>query len=211
MAELQIIEAVKEGNIARVRELIGSGADVNQQDEQGWAPLNFAASKGDLTIAKLLLEKGADVFQAGQDNRTPYMIALAASHLETAKLLREVEDQASDGKLARPERSYCKAYYLKQLRTFPGWQKEEGNWRAGMAGAREEDADPLTSEGIVFIHEDYTVTQSMWPGENAIFTNVTPEWRAFCASELKFSVPGDLDLIVAASANGVELNSHREV
>jgi hypothetical protein len=199
MAELQIIEAVKEGDIARVKELISSGADINQQDEQGWTPLNFAVGKGDLAIVKLLLEKGADVFQTGRDHRTPYMIALAASHLETARLLREVEDHASDGKLARPERSYCKAYYLKQLRTFPGWQKEEDNWRAGMAEAREDNADTLTSESIVFIHQDYTVTQSMWPGEDAIFTNVTPEWRAFCASELKFSVPGDLDLIMPAS------------
>jgi len=109
MNDLALIDAVKAGDYDKSSALINEGADVNQQDEQGWTPLNFAAGKGNLALVKLLVEKGAEIFKVGRDQRTPYMIALAAGRVSVVKSLREMEDQYPGEKPARPERKYCKA------------------------------------------------------------------------------------------------------
>jgi len=91
MDNLQLIEAVKANNLASVKEFIESGADLNQQDEQGWTPLSWAAGKGNPEIVGLLIERGADPLKVGRDRRTPYKIALAAGNAEVAMLLRNAE------------------------------------------------------------------------------------------------------------------------
>src|SRR5262249_58866336 len=73
-----LFEAARGGDLETAERLLESGADVNQGDEQGWTPLNFASGRGNLAMVKLLIEKGADPFKTGRDNRTPYTIALAA-------------------------------------------------------------------------------------------------------------------------------------
>ncbi len=45
MSDLKLIEGAKAGNSKAVEALVESGADVNQQDKQGWTALNFAAGK----------------------------------------------------------------------------------------------------------------------------------------------------------------------
>ena len=201
MSELQLIEAVKADNSAVVKELIGSGEDVNQQDERGWTPLNWAAGKGNLEVVTLLVEHGADILKVGRDQRTAYMIALAAGHAEVARFLRQAEDQTAGRKVSSPARKYCKAYYLKSFRQFPNWTENRINWKeknnGDASGAGREDKG--FSEGsIVFLHQDYTVTESMWHDENVIFDQVTPEWKEFCDTVLDFKIPDDLDLIASA-------------
>jgi uncharacterized protein len=202
MAELQLIEAVKAANFSAIKEFIGAGGDINQQDEHGWTPLNWAAGKGNLEIVKYLCEKGADVFKTGRDLRTPYLIALAAGHAGAARYLREAEDKVEGDKPVRPERKYCKAYLLKDLRRFSGWSESKINWKEkkvdeNPAGAEAEQTS-FTEEDVVFIHQDYTVTQSMWHDENVLFNRVSPEWKEFCTTSLNFKVLDDLDLIVPA-------------
>jgi ankyrin repeat protein len=200
MNELRLIEEIKAENVASIKELIEAGADVNCQDEQGWTPLNWAAGKGDLEMVKLLVSRGADVFKVGRDQRTPYLIALAAGHVEVVKFLRQAEDKAGGEKSARPERKYCKAYYLRDLRQFPNWVESKINWKDEKSQPSENGErkpQPGSDQDIAFLHQDYTVTQSMWHGENVIFNQVTTEWKEFCAGALRFKVPDDLDLIVA--------------
>jgi uncharacterized protein len=200
MNELRLIEEIKADNVTSAKELIESGGDVNWQDEQGWTPLNWAAGKGNLEVVKLLVSRGADVFKVGRDQRTPYLIALAAGHVEVVKFLRQAEDEAGEEKPARPERKYCKAYYLRDFRQFPNWVESKINWKDDPPQPSENGerkAQPLTDVEIAFLHQDYTVTQSMWHGENVIFNQVTTEWKEFCAVALKFKAPEDLDLIVA--------------
>jgi hypothetical protein len=200
MNGLRLVEEIKAGNVAYVKELIESGADVNWQDEQGWTPLNWAAGIGNLEMVKLLVSRSADVFKVGRDQRTPYLIALAAGHVEVVKFLRHAEDEAGGEKPARPERKYCKAYYLRDFRQFANWVESKINWKDEKPQSSEDgegkDQSPPDEE-IAFLHQDYTVTQSMWHGENVIFDQVTAEWKGFCASALKFKAPDDLDLIVA--------------
>jgi len=53
-------EAVKEGNIDKVRALITQGADVNKAARGGKFPLHFAVEVGSLPIAEALLDAGAN-------------------------------------------------------------------------------------------------------------------------------------------------------
>lgn len=198
MSDLQVIEAVKAGNSAAVEELIGSGADVNQQDEQGWTPLNWAAGRGDLDLVRMLVGRGADVSKVGRDLRTPYKIALAAGHREAAKFLRDAEAEAGGGEGGEPERKYVKAYRLEELRKYDGWREERINWKEdGDAGNNGDGGKGLSDDSVVFLHQDLTVTESMWHDENVIFNRVTPEWEEFCKQELEFKVPDDLDFCVS--------------
>jgi hypothetical protein len=203
MSVTELIEAVKGGDTSKVLKLIEAGDDVNGHgDEQEWTPLNYAAGKGNLDMVKLLVDKGADVFNVGRDRRTPYQIAVAASRVEVARYLQVAEEKAGGDKdkissRAWEDRPYCKAYHLRDLRRFPQWTESRIDWK-DKEDEEEASADgdkEFSDDDIVFIHQDFTVTQSMWHDENIIFNAVTPAWKEFCQSELEFRVPTDFDLI----------------
>jgi uncharacterized protein len=180
MSQMEFIEAIKSGNRAAVAEMIDAGAELNQQDKQGWLPLNWAAGSGQLEIVELLLERGADPLATGRDLRTPQMIALAAGHAEVVKRLRRAEAEAKGAATDSSDRKYCTAYHLGDLRRYPSWSSE---------------AQDLSDDGVVFLHQDYTVTKSIWAGEDVVFDNVTDQWKEFCNTQLQFAVPDALDLI----------------
>ena len=194
MGDVQLIEAVKAGDLATVEALLASGVDVHQQDEQGWTPLNWAAGKGDVAMVESLLKHGADIFTVGRDQRTPYMIALAAARVEVARLLREAEEKAGGAKNhSQQPRKYCKAYYLKDLRAFSGWSESQ---------TEDGDVHTVSDNDVVFLHQDLTVTTSMWHNENVLFNQRIPEWEDFCTAVLQFKVPDDFDLIPQAQHAG---------
>jgi len=193
MSDLQLIDAVKIGQLARVEEALNAGADIHQQDEQGWTPLNWAAGRGSVEIVSLLLNRGAEVFQTGRDQRTPYKIALAAKHIDVARLLKEAEQAVSGASGDSTSRDYARAYLLGELRKFTDWREEKEIIPADENGNSHE----LSDEDVVFLQEDFTVTQLIWPGENVIFNQSTPEWIEFCTQELQFKVPDDFDLITS--------------
>lgn len=195
--KLELVSAVKESDIGKARELCDAGADVHQQDENGWTSLNWAAGQGNAELVRLLLDRGADVTKTGRDNRTPLMIAKAAGRKEVAEILTEAEKEKGVWEDPRETRPYCKAYYLKDLRRFDAWREKEaavggGDGPAAAAEDDGQDSGPLTDESIVYLHQDFTVSRSMWHGEDVISDEVTPDWRVFCERELEFEIPEDL-------------------
>lgn len=200
MSDLQLIDAVKTGQAAKVEEALNAGADIHQQDEQGWTPLNWAAGRGNVEIVSLLLNRGADVFRTGRDQRTPYRIALAARHIEVARLLKKAEQAVNGASGDSTSRDYARAYLLGELRKFSDWREEKINWKETAAANENGNSRELSDDDLVFLQQDFTVTELIWPGENVIFNRTTPEWIDFCTQELQFKVPDDFDLITSTTA-----------
>jgi ankyrin repeat protein/beta-lactamase regulating signal transducer with metallopeptidase domain len=64
------------GNLARVKELVATGSNVNAKDEFGWTPLFWAGCAGQTTVAEFLIENKADL--AAQDGRGHSLLHQAA-------------------------------------------------------------------------------------------------------------------------------------
>jgi hypothetical protein len=77
--------------------------------------------------------------------------------------------------------NYCKAYSLDRVEKWPEWKNKV---RPNMEIARIGDEEAATS--YVFIQENYTVTAGIFIDEGILFDDVTPEWKEFCQSTLKF-------------------------
>jgi hypothetical protein len=188
----KLIEAAANGDTKTLRELLQGGAAVDAQDEQGWTPLCWAAGRGDAAAVRLLLEHGADVTLAGRDQRTPLRIARAAERREVVEILAEAERSRGVWVDPRAGQPYCRAYYLGELRRFREWSESRLNWREPSAPEGGAGDAALTDDDIAYLHQDFTVTKSMWHEESVIFNRVTPEWRAFCEAELGFAVSEEL-------------------
>lgn len=181
MPALKLIEAVKNGDIENTEDLLNSGEDIEQKDDYGWTALNWAAGKGYVSIIEKLLAAGADIANVGRDKRTAYQIAIAAMHLESASIL-----QQAGVNLNKALRPYCKAYVISKLREFSDWQ---------------DSLSDLTGDEIVFIHEDLSVTRSMFHREDVIFDKISLAWEKFCEDQLAFAVPTAIDIATAHAAS----------
>ncbi len=82
----QLIKAARIGNLARVRDLIARGADVNA-DSNGIRPLTASALAGHLAIVEFMLESGADVNQKDAAGNTALMEASLRGHGDVVRLL----------------------------------------------------------------------------------------------------------------------------
>jgi uncharacterized protein len=177
-ADHRLVDAVKNADLATLERLLAEGVAVDARDDDDWRALDWAAGRGDVAAIGLLLGAGADVHATGTEQRTPYQIALAAGHLEALEILAAAEDRDDPHAVNdRHWQPYCRAYQVSDLRRFPYWP----------------DSDDASD--VLFLHHDLTVTRGMWRGEDVVFDDVTDEWRRFCAAELAFRVPRDVDLV----------------
>ena|ERR1700719_3878585 len=88
--------------------------------------------------------------------------------------------------------NYCKAYPVSRFRDFPGWKEELTNVRKDkrtVNGKEIEMARELSDDSFFYLQENLEVTDGIMMDENVIFTAVTPEWREFCESKLRFEIP----------------------
>jgi len=87
---------------------------------------------------------------------------------------------------------YCKAYLAKQLREYPDWSEKKENVRKEKkeVDGKEVEVDrELDDESILYIQENYVVTDGIFKDENIIFDNVTDAWKEFCHGPLGFEIP----------------------
>jgi ankyrin repeat protein len=85
----QIIVAILQGDVERVRYLINNGYNPNESlDEALVTPLHYAAQHNKIDIAMLLIENGANTYACTKDEHyTPLSLALLFGHMKLAQML----------------------------------------------------------------------------------------------------------------------------
>ncbi len=87
---------------------------------------------------------------------------------------------------------YCKAYLLMKMREFKGWSERAENDRKEKQeenGKEIEVTRELTDDSIVYLQENYVVTDGIFKDEHVLFDDVTPEWIEYCHETLGFAIP----------------------
>jgi uncharacterized protein len=83
---LGLIHAAEQGDLESVRRLLGLGASVEMQDENGRTALIAAAYQNNLSIASDLIRVGADVNQQDHTQQSAYLISTSEGYLELLRL-----------------------------------------------------------------------------------------------------------------------------
>ncbi|KFP71622.1 Arf-GAP with coiled-coil, ANK repeat and PH domain-containing protein 3, partial [Acanthisitta chloris] len=83
-----LIQAVKGGSLIACEFLLQNGADVNQRDNRGRAPLHHATYLGHTGQVCLFLKRGANQHAVDGDGQDPLSIAVQAANADIVTLLR---------------------------------------------------------------------------------------------------------------------------
>ena len=86
-SSVDIHQAAYDGDIQAVKQHLVDGTDVNAKDDDGWTPLQDAATFGHKEIVELLITKGADVNAKTEEGETPLHTAVSNDHKEIIELL----------------------------------------------------------------------------------------------------------------------------
>lgn len=81
--------AASDGDADLVRELLSSGADVDEADEEGRTALHFAAGYGEIACVKLLIEHKAKLDMVDNNKNTALHYAAGYGQAESVKVLLE--------------------------------------------------------------------------------------------------------------------------
>jgi hypothetical protein len=87
---------------------------------------------------------------------------------------------------------YCKAYLAEDFRAFEGWSENADNMDTEMVeedGEEKEVQREITDDTVLYLQENYVVTDGIYKDEHVIFDDVTEEWKTFCEDQLDFEVP----------------------
>src|SRR5436309_2368525 len=96
----QLIQAIRNNNLASLKASLAKGADVNTKDARGTTLLMHAAAVGSPEAVKLLLESGAEVNAKNEVEATA--LILGAGNAEKARMLVEkAADVNAHSKLGR--------------------------------------------------------------------------------------------------------------
>jgi hypothetical protein len=82
-------DAIRKGDMEKVRSILAAGVEINGADPLGQVPLLVACEANSAESVKLLLEKGAEAAVAAKDGSTPLHICAASGNVEILKLLAQ--------------------------------------------------------------------------------------------------------------------------
>jgi len=100
-------EAARDGDIAQVQSHFLKGANIDENDEDGFTPLHLAASRGHKGVAEMLIASGANVNASSRKFRsTPLHHAAGKGHKDVVQLLidKGANVNAKDNKQRTPLR-----------------------------------------------------------------------------------------------------------
>jgi hypothetical protein len=91
---------------------------------------------------------------------------------------------------------YCKAFPLSAVRQYDGWQENASAFRKDESAETAESNRPH-DDHIVYVQENYVVTDGIFIDEHVIFDDVTDAWKDFCHNTLKFELPHEAESLTA--------------
>ena len=84
----EIMQAVRQGDLARVKSLIEANPELlNTGDQRQCRPIHWATNDGRIEIVRWLLDQGADITVRDADGDTPIYWSADAGRTEIAKIL----------------------------------------------------------------------------------------------------------------------------
>jgi hypothetical protein len=78
------------------------------------------------------------------------------------------------------------------LRAFSAWAEAADQARKEKEVRDDLEVEvtrQLADDSIVYLQENYVVTDGIYRDEHIIFDRVTPEWIAYCQEVLGFNIP----------------------
>lgn len=86
-ATLMLRQAAKQGDICALQTALEEGANVHDEDLQGWTPLMWACVNGNAEVVEALLSNKAGVRVTDTYGNTPLLIASTYGHVEAIEVL----------------------------------------------------------------------------------------------------------------------------
>ena len=89
--EGNILAAAYEGDLAKMKQLVAGGVDINLRDKKKVTPLHLAAFQGNkhhIAMTKWLLANGANVKARDHEGKTPLDVANERGNTEIADVIR---------------------------------------------------------------------------------------------------------------------------
>ena len=86
---VDLIRAIKDGNLTQVQSLVAEGANVNARDNINATPLHWAAHEGHVSVAEFLIEEGANIEARSGGGFTPLHTVAFGGHVSVAEFLIE--------------------------------------------------------------------------------------------------------------------------
>lgn len=187
-----LFEAARNGDRARVAQLLDSGVDVNAHARYEMTALAFAADKGHLDVVKLLVERGADVNALDTFYKSRALDwALSNGHYHVAQYLLE---RGSQG----PGRALTTAIREKQpalLKTVLARPDVDADMLAAAVRQAERTGD---AEVLALV----TAAAAAKPAEKKAPVVVSPERLRAYAGNYR-TERGDVTVSIAASDRGL--------
>ena len=89
LGETYLLKAIGRGDVAEVKRLLASGANVNAKNNDGETPLHWASGEGHAGMVKRLLASGANVNAKNKYGQTPLHVASYNGQAEVVKILKD--------------------------------------------------------------------------------------------------------------------------
>ena len=115
-AKTPLIKASQEGDTFTTEKLIKEGANINEQDSDGYTPLMYAAYYGQTETAKVLLKKGADVNTTNNENNVAlyYATFYDDSEIVNSMIKLLIDNGADSSIIIKSMEDEKKAYYASE-------------------------------------------------------------------------------------------------
>lgn len=147
-----LVEAADEGDLADVRSLLDSGANVNASVDGDGSPLIVAARNGDMGLVRFLLDRGAEPNMGVSGDGNPLIMAAREGHTSIVQLLLdkgarvdEVVDGDENALIQASGAGHLDVVKLlvahgagvnARVWAAGGWRGTGGEWRTPLSMAR---------------------------------------------------------------------------